>query len=323
MLHNRLNLCNFAIGNEECPCPYLMRLISLYIFEMLLVAAFMSCSGKDVASPEEDTTVPFVADTVMPDTVVVQPKPTYATTYEQLSHMRSSGHWDKYSSGILPQMASEVPKYCRQILESEGKRFIVVDKGRMRLFLYDPYGNIMKSYGIACAKNYGSRHKAWDSRTTEGCFNVVRVENSTEWLFTDENGHQSQTKGQYGPRFIRLSTPAIGIHGTSNPASIGKRVSHGCIRVTNENILDLVQYVEPGMTVIVSPGPRDMAVNESEGYHIPAVTVEPGGSRVFRELEEAEQIAAGKSDSITVQGSEMPSPEENLPVEENLTDSVR
>ena len=33
------------------------------------------------------------------------------------------------------------------------------------------------------------------------------------------------------------------------------------------------------MPIIVSPGPRDMYVNQSEGYVIPSVAIVPGGSR--------------------------------------------
>lgn len=201
-----------------------------------------------------------------------------SNTQLQLSHMRSTGNWDNYNEGILPAMAEDAPEYCRQILESGDKRFIIVDKAKMRLFLYDRFGRVEKSYGIACAKNYGTKHKKGDSRTTEGIFKVKGIFDSTEWLFTDDNGYTSPAKGQYGPRFIRLNIPYIGIHGTASPGSIGKRCSHGCIRVTNPNILELVKYVEEGMPVIISPGPRDMAVNKKEGYEILSVATEPGSS---------------------------------------------
>lgn len=198
------------------------------------------------------------------------------TTESQLAYMTFSPHREAYESGILPQMAEDAPEYCEKILQSGGMRFIIVDKAKMKLFLYDPYGNIEKSYGIACAKNFGTKRKKGDSRTTEGIFNVKGVFDSREWLFTDDNGYTSPKKGQYGPRFIRLTIPYIGIHGTGSPGSIGKRCSHGCIRVTNDNILELVKYVETGMPVIISPGPRDMAVNAKEGSHVLSVATEPG-----------------------------------------------
>lgn len=252
---------------------------------ILAIVALVSCRGNgNERKGNEGTNVTQETATASADTVYVEevapepPKPDLSTTESQIEFMKNSGNWDKYETGILPQMAVDVPKYCEQLLDT-ARRFIIVDKGKMKLFLYDPYGNIEKQYGIACAQNYGTRHRSWTSRTTEGFFHALKVENSTDWLFQREDGTYSPVKGQYGPRFIRLDTPAIGIHGTSSPSSIGKRCSHGCIRVTNANILELVEYVEPGMPVIISPGPRDMAVNKQENYYVPSVSTEPGSPR--------------------------------------------
>ncbi len=45
----------------------------------------------------------------------------------------------------------------------------------------------------------------------------------------------------------------LGIHGTNDPSSVGRDVSHGCIRLQNEDILDLSPYVAYG-TPGVGPG---------------------------------------------------------------------
>jgi len=41
------------------------------------------------------------------------------------------------------------------------------------------------------------------------------------------------------------------IHGTNNPGSVGGFVSHGCIRMYNQDILDLYEQVSFGTTVVV------------------------------------------------------------------------
>lgn len=301
-----------------------MKFFYTCLYFVLCVWLGTSCgsSGKDHmdGKPQEDSFSSVFQDSGEPDSIIIAqeeevkplPRLDLSTTELQLAHMRTSENRELYDSGILPQLAYDAPDYCRQILESEGKRFIVVDKAKMKLFLYDPYGNVEKKYGIACAKNYGTKHKKGDSRTTEGIFKVKGVFDSTEWLFTDDNGYTSPTKGSYGPRFIRLNIPYIGIHGTGSPGSIGKRVSHGCIRVTNANILELVKYVEEGMPVIISPGPRDMAVNQKEGYKILAVVTEPGGKRATPSWNEthkpAEQPLAADTVTITsdLQNSDIP-----------------
>jgi lipoprotein-anchoring transpeptidase ErfK/SrfK len=41
------------------------------------------------------------------------------------------------------------------------------------------------------------------------------------------------------------------IHGTNNPGSVGGFVSHGCIRMYNQDILDLYERVSFGTSVVV------------------------------------------------------------------------
>ncbi|MBG9613513.1 L,D-transpeptidase [Bacillus cereus] len=47
----------------------------------------------------------------------------------------------------------------------------------------------------------------------------------------------------YGSMWMGLSKPTYGVHGTNDPASIGKNTSHGCIRMYNEHILELSSLV--------------------------------------------------------------------------------
>ncbi len=48
---------------------------------------------------------------------------------------------------------------------------------------------------------------------------------------------------------IDLSAPSYGIHGTPEPKDIGKTESHGCIRLTNWDAIDLAAMVQPGTVV--------------------------------------------------------------------------
>jgi lipoprotein-anchoring transpeptidase ErfK/SrfK len=52
-----------------------------------------------------------------------------------------------------------------------------------------------------------------------------------------------------GPRWIGLSRKGYGIHGTSNPRSIGRPASHGCIRMQNADIIELYGRVRIGDAV--------------------------------------------------------------------------
>jgi lipoprotein-anchoring transpeptidase ErfK/SrfK len=41
------------------------------------------------------------------------------------------------------------------------------------------------------------------------------------------------------------------IHGTNQPEYIGRAISSGCIRMTNEDVIDLYDRVKTGATVVV------------------------------------------------------------------------
>ena len=255
-------------------------------FTLLLTTLFIisltACGPSDKTGTADSIVDTTTYDTAMPvDTIPVDTIPPapgrFATSQEALDYMQNSPYREKYEAGILPRMARENLPYTNKLLNSTYSRFLVVDKGKMKVQVYDCYGRKEIEYGIACAKNFGTKHEKGDSRTPEGFFSVEGIYDSTDWLFTDDNGVTSPKKGQFGPRFIRLRIPTtsqIGIHGTCAPWSIGSRASHGCIRVTNENILKLVEIVEVGMPVIVNPGSRDMRVNLEEGYDVPYITTD-------------------------------------------------
>ncbi|WP_438444954.1 L,D-transpeptidase [Gorillibacterium sp. sgz5001074] len=59
--------------------------------------------------------------------------------------------------------------------------------------------------------------------------------------------------GPFGAYWLGLSKPHYGIHGTNNPSSIGKRVSHGCIRMYNQDVTELAGLVSIGTPVQIRP----------------------------------------------------------------------
>ena len=192
------------------------------------------------------------------------------TAEQAMSHMKNSGHWDQYSTGIIPSIVNQHLPYARKLINNKYKHFIIVDKGSMQVILYDKYGNLKLNYKMACGRNYGHKRKKADCRTPEGIFECGGWFDSTDWLYTNDWGYTSPARGQFGPRFIRVC-PQIGIHGTTARYSIGNRCSHGCIRIQNENVLELVEFVEKGMPIIVNPGPRDIAANKQNGVDMPAL----------------------------------------------------
>ena len=56
-----------------------------------------------------------------------------------------------------------------------------------------------------------------------------------------------------GARAMYLGSSQYRIHGTNDPSTIGKFVSSGCIRLTNEDVTDLFSRVDVGTRVVVLP----------------------------------------------------------------------
>jgi lipoprotein-anchoring transpeptidase ErfK/SrfK len=74
-----------------------------------------------------------------------------------------------------------------------------------------------------------------------------------------------------GARALYLGKTLYRIHGTNQPSTIGKFVSSGCIRLTNEDIEDLFGRVQVGTRVVVMAGgpPPVTAQNEPTQQPLP------------------------------------------------------
>jgi lipoprotein-anchoring transpeptidase ErfK/SrfK len=107
-------------------------------------------------------------------------------------------------------------------------RSIVILTARRRLELYD--GNqLIQHYPIAVGRGAPP--------TPNGHYTIA-----TKTVYPG---------GIFGSRWMGLSIPHYGIHGTNNPASIGQAVSKGCIRMHNHDAESLFQRVEIGTPVII------------------------------------------------------------------------
>ena len=105
---------------------------------------------------------------------------------------------------------------------------IVISKASRTLQLFR--NNILvKTYPIAVGKML--------TQTPVGTFVVVN--------------RQSNPGGPFGAMWLSLSKAGYGIHGTNDPSSIGKSVSLGCVRMYNQDVLELSTQVPNGTSVII------------------------------------------------------------------------
>ena len=73
-----------------------------------------------------------------------------------------------------------------------------------------------------------------------------------------------------GSRWIGLSLPGYGIHGTPHPNTIGRPESRGCFRLTNWNAEKLFEMVQPGMAVEIVQSLKDYTPPKSKPAPAPA-----------------------------------------------------
>ncbi len=85
-----------------------------------------------------------------------------------------------------------------------------------------------------------------------------------------------------GARAMYLGSSEYRIHGTNDPTTIGKFVSSGCIRLTNEDVSDLFSRVTVGTKVVVLPKSAPlMARGGDPARKRPAVTTLPSGRQAL------------------------------------------
>jgi lipoprotein-anchoring transpeptidase ErfK/SrfK len=89
-----------------------------------------------------------------------------------------------------------------------------------------------------------------------------------------------------GARAMYLGSSEYRIHGTNDPSTIGKFVSSGCIRLTNEDVSDLFSRVDVGTKVVVMPKNAthiaaraiDARATDARGTTTGTITVRPTGA---------------------------------------------
>ena len=126
--------------------------------------------------------------------------------------------------------------------------YLVVRKSEYVIELVTEGDTRVFPVGIGSNPDGADKVKEGDCRTPEGDFTIVSIEDSSGWDHEEERA--------YGPLFLRLDAPpwrGIGIHGTSDPASVGTKCSRGCIRMTNDDLLEIAEHVCVGTRVRVLP----------------------------------------------------------------------
>lgn len=143
--------------------------------------------------------------------------------------------------------------YQKQLVDYDGKHApgtLVIDTPNKFLFLVQPGGKAMR-YGIGV----GRPGFEW-----AGVKSITMKREWPDWRPPAQMLKRRPDLPRYmpggpdnplGARALYLGSTLYRIHGTNEPHTIGQAVSSGCIRMTNDDVIDLYTRVKVGFRVIV------------------------------------------------------------------------
>jgi lipoprotein-anchoring transpeptidase ErfK/SrfK len=158
-----------------------------------------------------------------------------------------------YNAPVEPERAPPDPKFLRQVVAYSGPAqpgTIVIDTPQRFLYLVQENGTALR-YGIGVGKpgftwageKRISAKKEWPDWTPP----PEMLERRPDLPHFMAGGPENPL----GARAMYLGTSLYRIHGSNEPWTIGQAVSSGCIRMRNEDVVDLYERVKVGTKVLV------------------------------------------------------------------------
>lgn len=172
-------------------------------------------------------------------------------------------------------LAGTLQSFAPEGLPPEASRegtVVTIDVSTNQAYLFRD-GELIKKSRAATGSDKILRkgRKVWWFRTPRGRHTVVRkikdpVWRKPDWAFVEEgkpippgDSPLREERGTMGKYALDLGERVM-IHGTNDPKSIGRRASHGCIRLPNDMIALLYKDVPVGAEVYIFDSvPRDVA----------------------------------------------------------------
>jgi lipoprotein-anchoring transpeptidase ErfK/SrfK len=145
------------------------------------------------------------------------------------------------------------PRYQKQVVNYDGREragTIIIDTNERLLYLIQDDGTAIR-YGIGVGR---------PGFTWAGVRQVTRKREWPDWTpppqmlqrRPDLPRHmEGGLENPLGARAIYLGSTLYRIHGSNEPWTIGTAVSSGCIRMRNEDVIDLYERVRVGTRVVV------------------------------------------------------------------------
>jgi lipoprotein-anchoring transpeptidase ErfK/SrfK len=189
---------------------------------------------------------------------VVLVAPASAISWQELLNPGGgNGYWQslqrQYPGEIRGKGVRLDRKFMRQVVAYETREApgtIVVNTGQKFLYLVLGHGKAMR-YGIGTARDgfdWSGTHRVSNKREWPGWTPPAEMKRRQPYLPAYMPGGPSNP---LGARAIYIGSTLYRIHGTNEPWTIGHDVSSGCIRMVNDDVIDLYERVKVGARVVV------------------------------------------------------------------------
>ena len=160
------------------------------------------------------------------------------------------------------------PDLRRQIVNYPGHfaaGTVVIDTAQTQLYYVLGDGKAIR-YGIGVGRD-GFRWSGTETVTrkaewpdwTPPAEMILRQPYLARWMAGGEGN-------PLGARAIYLGNTVYRIHGTNMPDTIGERVSSGCIRMLNADVVDLYERINVGTKIVVLSGSAHIAATDVPAY---------------------------------------------------------
>jgi lipoprotein-anchoring transpeptidase ErfK/SrfK len=128
-------------------------------------------------------------------------------------------------------------------------QIVVVDKSDGVLKVYDAGNKLVAQFPVTTGSGHDPLPLGDWKVTTYSFLPPFNYQPDLFWDVADDKAGQKLPPGPNGPvgvAWLDLTKEHYGIHGTEEPSTIGKTQSHGCLRLTNWDVMRLSRIMKPG-----------------------------------------------------------------------------
>lgn len=203
-------------------------------------------------------------------------KAKYEDTFADIGKANDLGYLEMVAAnpGVDPWLPGEgvdIILPTRFILPPGPREGIVINLAEYRMYFYPKGENVVHTYPL------GIGREGWGSPVATTT--IIAKTPNPAWYPPKSIREEHAAEGDplpmvvpagpdnpLGPFKFSLGTTGYLIHGSNKKFGIGMRVSHGCFRMLNENVLELAKMAPVGTTVRIMNEPYKFGVSQGRVY---------------------------------------------------------